>query len=354
MNKKILSLFSVLVLSLMLFTNVYALNIVEIGERITQEGEYESSRFAAGNSITNKAIVNGLSFVAGNEVSLEGESEYGFYAGNIITINENIKKDVFVAGNSITVLPDAILSRDVYIAGSSITINANVTRDLRVAGSLIDLSGITVGGDAYIRADKIILDKDTVINGKLQYIETSEVEGLDIASIGSKEKVKAIDIKYEYSFSDRLMRFLENSLAALIVMLVLFYLIPSSKEKIDNLKISVGSIVKTALIGLCLIIVTPIIALITIFTGILTPLAIITALVYGIIIYLSSLVVYYLIGKYIATKTFKNQSIYLMLATGIILGKLIELIPYIGVFVKIVILLYGFGLIFNFIKSRDK
>ena len=353
MNKKFLGFFSVLLISFMMFTNVHALNVVEAGETVIHEGEYDSTKLVAGNIVTDKASVNGLSFVAGNEVTLEGTSEYGFYAGNILTINENITKDAFIAGNSITIGKNATLGRDVYIAGNSITINANVTRDLRIGGSVVDLRGVTVGGNAYIDASEIILDKDTIINGKLQYIEEAQVKGLDVASVNEIKAVKAPEVKIEYNFKDRLFHFLESTFAALIVMLILFYLLPSSKKELDNLKIDFVGVCKNTLIGLALLIVVPVVAIIALFTGVLTPLALIVGVIYGISLYLASLLVYYLVGKYITTKLIKNDSIYLTLICGIVLVKLLEFVPYLGGFISLLSLLYGLALIFKFIKRKE-
>ena len=353
MNKKVLCLFSVLLASFLFITNVCALNIVEAGETVVHSGEYDSTRLVAGNRVTNEATVNGLSLIAGNEVSLKGTTEYGFYAGNILTINEKIRKDAFIAGNSVTIGSDAFLGRDVFIAGSNIVISADITRDLRVAAGLVDLRGITINGDAYVTSEELLLDKDTVIAGKLSYYEDTKVEGLEVATIGSKDVLKVKDVVVDVNPTTIIISFIEKVLAALIVMLVLFYFIPISKDKLDKLEVSVGGICKTSLIGLGLIIIIPIIAIIALLTGILTPLALITFVIYFISLYIGTLVASYLVGKYISTKVFKNDSVYLELLVGIVLIRLIALIPYVGGIVTIISLLYGFGLIFKFIKARN-
>ena len=192
--RKFLKMLSVLLL-LFVVTNTYAVELFESGNVVTQEGEYSSTRFVAGNKVTNKADVDGLSFAAGNEVTLEGKAPYGFFAGNFVTVNEQIEKDLFVAGNRVTIGKDAILGRDVFIAASTVEIKSNIGRDLRVGAASVDLSDITIEGNAYVMADEIIMNANTNIKGKLSYLDDAIVTGLDVATVGSTEVNKNVKVE---------------------------------------------------------------------------------------------------------------------------------------------------------------
>ena len=350
MKNRILKLFSIVFLLLMV-TNIHALEIVQSGNTITQKGEYSSTRFAAGNKVTNLATVDGLSFVAGNDITLNGKASYGFYAGNIVTINENIEKDAFIAGNNITIGKEAVLGRDVFIAGNTVVISSNVGRDLRVGASIIDLSDITINGDAYVMADQIVLNENTNIVGKLSYSEDATVEGLTTAKIGSIEKVKDIEIEYSYTFKDRALTFLISVVAAFVVMVVLFYLIPSSKENLDKLELQFKDIAKTSGIGLLVLVLVPLVSILAMITGFLLPLSLIALVIYAVSIYLAFLVIYYVVGNVISNKLLNKNNMYLALVIGILLVKLVSLIPYLGGWIKFISLIYGLGIIYNFIKN---
>lgn len=350
MKKKIFMLVSILLVGLLTISNVNAVTVTDAGETITQEGEYESTRFIAGNKVKNKGNVNGLSFAAGNDVEIEGSDEYGFYAGNNIYVRGTIQKDLFIAGNNIVLEKDAIISRDAYIAGNNIEIKTNIARDLRVAASSIDIDGITINGDVYLSSKNIKLDKDTVINGKLSYPENADVEGLEDATIGKIVKTKAINL--EQSFKVKTINFCISLVASIITLVVLLYLLPKAKEKLNNIKINASEVVKSLCIGLAILICVPVVSIIALFTGVLTPIAIITLLVYGISVYLANLIFCYIIGNLINTKLFKKESTYLSILCGVVIVRLIELIPYIGTIVLIIGMLYGLGLIFKYIKQR--
>ena len=355
MKKKLFGLFLIACISLFSFSNVYALEIVKAGDNVIQEGDYDSTRLVAGYKVTNKATVDGISFIAADEVVLEGKSVYGFYAGNTLSVKENVEKDLFIAGNGINILDDAHIGRDAYIAGNAIRISGVIERNLNVGGTSVNLSGARISGDAYIAADIIVLDEKTVINGKLTYDEDAGISGLDKATVGSV-KVKKIskEAAITYNPMQHIYNFIISAIAAFIVMMVLFYIIPRSKEKLDELKFDGNTLFITLVIGLAVLFFTPIIAIIGLFTGFLTPLALILLGVYATSIYLAYLLSYYVIGNLITTKLIKKDNIYLALAIGIVLTKLVMYIPMIGGFVSLICLLYGLGLVFDFIKSRGK
>ena len=249
MKKNIFKLLTILLALTLTVRNVYADKVAQAGDTIVQEGNYDSVRFAAGNKVTDKADIDGISFVAGNDIYLEGRAPYGFFAGNTVTINEKIDKDLFVAGNVINIESDAIIGRDVYIAGNKVTIKTNVTRDLRVGASIVDLSGIIIQGDAYVYAEKIILDENTIINGKLTYYNDSTVKGLDVATIGETKVKKNKEVEAKVTTKSKIYDFLFSVISAFLTVAVLFFILPKTKEKIDKLDLSFGVIAKTACTG---------------------------------------------------------------------------------------------------------
>ena len=202
----------------------------------------------------------------------------------------------------------------------------------------------------------IKLDKDTVVTGKLYYPEDAKVSGLKDAKVGSVKLMKSKDIETRdtATFKDKVMDFIISVAASFIVMIVLFYLIPNTKEKLEKVDLKVSSILKLVGIGLVVLIVVPIIALIGLFTGVLTPIALITICLYVIFIYLSSLLGYYIVGNVIISKTLEKGNSYLALFCGIIIVKLVKLIPVIGGLVSALLLFYGIGLIYKYIISIRK
>lgn len=347
--KKIIFILMIILLS---SQTVFAAEIAKAGDMVVQEGDYDSLRIVAGNKVIDKSNVDGVSIVAGNEITLEGSTPYGLYAGNTILVKEKIAKDIFVAGNDITLTSEATIGRDAYLAGNNIKIETNIPRDLRLGSMTADLRGITIGGDAYVASENIILDENTVITGKLTYPEEAKVTGIDLAKVGEVKITKTKKLVIEHSLKEKIINFMTSYFAALVTMLVLFYLFPKTKDKIDKLELKVEVMAKITGIGVLVLIITPIIAAIAVFTGVLTPISLITIAIYITALYLSSLLVSYIIGNQIVLKLFKKENKYLSLAIGILIVKLIKLIPIVGPICKAIILLYGLGIVYKLLNNK--
>lgn len=340
--KKLVTLLSVLILTLT--TKIYAIDILKAGETVTDTGVYDSTRLVAGNTVINKSEVDGLSLIAGNDLTLEGSAPYGFFAGNNILVNEKIEKDLFVAGSNITIGSDAEIGRDVYLAGNIIRVKTNLNRDLRVGGTSVDLSGVTIKGDAYLATERIIMDSETVIEGKLSYPEESTIENLDKAKVSRVEAVKTTKVEITYTVADRVRNLTISAITSFLTLTILFLVVPGVKEKLDKSEITPESILKKTGIGLVTLVSVPMISIIAMITVVLIPVSLITLTLYIISLYISSLLVYYIVGNEICKKLNKENK-YLSILIGIITVKLIKFIPVIGGLVSLLCLLYGMGLI---------
>ncbi len=358
MKKQFLKLLTFTLFAFLFIGNVSASKIAEADDNYIQEGEYNSVRFAAGNNFTNKATIDGISFGAGNIVIAEGNVSYGFYAGNVVTINEKVEKDLFVAGNSITIGSDAELSRDVFIAGNNVVIYGNVPRDLRVGASTVVIKGVTIGGDVYIDAEKITLDESTVIEGKLSYPSTAVVSNADKASIGSIEEREVQEIDEEAVESAitafAVGTFVVFLIAAMVTLLILLGVLPTLREKLEKVPFNASAIAQTSGIGFLVLIAVPIISMLTLFTGILTPLTLIVLAIYAICIYLASLFAAYVIGCQIFKALFKKKNYSLSILLGVLVVRLVVFIPLLGGLIEFIVLIYGLGITYNAIKANMK
>ena len=346
MRNKILKTIFTIIIGVILFARVDAVSLAMAGDNVIQEGEYNSIRFLAGNNATNKARIDGLSFIAGRNVVAEGTVSYGFYAGQFVTINEYVEKDAFAAGSVITVGKNAYIGRDLYAAAETIVVENDINRDARLAASRIELKDITINGDAFLEADEIIFDSNTKITGKLKYNEDTKVTGLVETNMGSIEKTKRVEVTVEETtIFDRITSIIMSMAAAIITMIVLFFIAPFVKTKLDKEKLEGNIIVKTAAKGFGFLVLIPFILIFTIFTGVLTPLSLIVLCLYIICIYMSSLVSSYIVGKLLLKKIFSKDNQYLAIVLGIVVVKTVVLIPLIGGLVGFVASTYGFGII---------
>ena len=135
-------------------------------------------------------------------------------------------------------------------------------------------------------------------------------------------------------------------------MLVIFLVFTKLRNKVQEDEIEFAEAVKNIVMGLAFLIIVPVVSVILMITGIFLPISLILLALYFIVIYLSVGFGSYSIGKAIWKLTKKDSIWYAELAIGIILVYVVELIPYIGGLVYILVLFYGVGYIYNLIKKN--
>ncbi len=320
------------------------------GNNLSDSNEYDHSMFFAGNKVDLNAKVNGISFVAGQDATVEGKSEYALVAGNFISIKGEIEKDLFLAGNSID-LEGAKITRSAFVVGSIITAkNTEFNGDLFIGGSSVEISDTKINGDVTIEADTIKILDNVEITGKLKYSENANTE---IKGEYDTETYKTLEVKT--SFKDILVNRLVSMASLLLVGIIIYLLFPKVYKKLDEKAdaLSVKEVFKSLGFGAIVLIGVPIAAVFALFTIIGVPVTIIGLICYGIFIYLSTLVVSYIVGKLLLEKVFKKgYNFYLSLLIGIVVIYLLKLIPILGSIISLIVLLVGLGYLFRITFSK--
>ena len=78
------------------------------------EGAVTGSTFVSGYGVTSTADINGIAFLAGENIRAQGRSEYLAAAARTITVTGDVRKDSFLAGQDLTV--QGSTGRDLFAA----------------------------------------------------------------------------------------------------------------------------------------------------------------------------------------------------------------------------------------------
>ncbi len=324
---------------------------------INEAGEKFGTIFNAGNTITTDAKVDGISFLAGNIINFNGTTEYAIYAGNMVNINGSVVKDAFIAGNSITFSKDAVLPRDVYMAGASIVLNSNIGRNLYVSSEKIKIDNVTIEGNATISSSEIVFGENVTINGTLKYNKSAEIEGISkvvYTNISTyDDSIESIDVN---GLNKLVTEFKFISLVGLLLLGTLTVLIfPNLFKKIlkETEILNTGEVFKRIGLGFLTLIFLPILSIMLIFTLVGFPIGGFSLAFCFVSIYYSTIITGYIIGNLILTKLIKSkENSYLSVLMGVTLIWLIKLIPFIGVFIGFISLIFGIGVITKLVISK--
>lgn len=344
--KKIVFLLLIMVLTVVCIP-VHAKSNFYADQNLKLNKEYNSTIFAAGNNVTATGKVDGISFIAGNDISVENEKDYLFVAGNQINIKNVTTKDAFIAGSSINIEESKI--RDLYASADTINISSEISGKAYLGGNIVTIDS-TIKGDVRVDAGTIKLGENANIEGTLKYPEGVEIEKADSAKI-NKEKAYKVETESKTDIAKDMLRdFTTSVLSMILIGLVLLALNKKAFDKIEKIDKKAGSIAKTALLGFATLVLVPIAAIILIISTIGLGLGVISVLLYGIMIYISVIPTAYFVGNWILKDRVSNK--YLIFIISILVIYVLKLIPVIGGLVSFVSLCFGLGVYINLIKEN--
>lgn len=349
--KNIKKLFILLIISsFLILPNVYAedSNYLDVSNNTVKTVNH--SMFTAGDDVSTNNTVKGIDFTAGNNLNISGSSEYGMFAGNSIKFKGMVTRDLFIAGNDIVIDSSANIARDLYVAGNSVTISADIKGNVFLAAREVSIDSKEIDGDVTLTGNKLTISDNTKINGTLKYNDNIEYSNTN-ASIKEVKTYHVEDNNKDEipSISSILLGIVTSFLVALAI----YLLLPASYKVLDEVK--KDKVLKTFGNGFLFLIAVPVISIVLMISIVCMPLAIITLILYGIIIYLSSIISSVYFGRLIGNKVLKLNNVYLQMLIGIVITELVKLIPVIGGLYSFVIIVLGVGLVYNMLmKLREK
>lgn len=322
-------------------------------------GEHDATVFLAGSNPVSTAKIKGILFGAGNTVSAGGESEYAFLAGNNVALNGDCSRDAFIAGNNVGF--SGSVGRDLYAAGNLLNIRGPIGRDVFAGGKVINLGG-EIGGDVYLDADEIQLSDTLMIHGTLRINSSASVTG-------PKELIAGAEI-YEDSHEDsspisvtvdtrpsplsKLKSHIFSAVGLLLIAYFFLWLTPLW-EKIDSdyTGADFGKYAATFGIGLGVLLALPIAAILLMITGIGLRPAFVLLFVYIAALIASPIFLGFILGSLLWRKVFKQKRNYWAeLPIGIILLRLVTLLPYVHFPVTLISAAFGLGCVARLLGKK--
>lgn len=356
--KKTLKLLWCFILLFLMTVNVEAKTIEHFhaaaDENVNMDDEVNGSVALAGADTSMKGKADGASFMAGNKVNFNGESEYIALAGNSVNIKGTVNNDAFVAGNIITVDEKANLKRDAVLAGADIEISGNVGRNISIYGGSVTLSGAKIEGNVKIYASSIKVDEASEIKGNLSYPEDAEAnisKGAIQGKIIKTDAMQADDDAFVTTLMGKFWSFLALMLVFAVLSLAMPKVFDRMQENYDKLDFNKGLEVFTK--GIVFLVLVPIIVLILILMSIGIPMALILLALYFIFMYLSTIFTGYLVGYKLWQKFFNKDINMLVVGIfGLAVLFILSLIPGVSYIVSTISMVMGIGIIYDVVLKK--
>lgn len=327
--------------------------------------------------------INGDLYICANEVYLEQSSKIN---GNIFIVADKFNLNAEVGGNIYATVKSfdmqyfGFISRDLHLDAEEANLNGWIYRNSFITAKNIitqdkfinqrdfnvkDADSLTFSGeiigDATINAKNITLknkdnDKDLTckISGKLSYSSKQEIEIPE--GVISKEVTYS---NYTNTLSKGILSSIWNYILDLITVLACVYVIylliskfmPKYLDKISN--ISGSTLLKYLGIGLGFLILIPVISVLLFIIRVGSILGAILLFIYAILIIISKPIFIISIATFAKEKLPNklNSYLYILVISAILL--LIDLIPYVGFLISLLVKLTGLGMIIkNLIPNK--
>lgn len=329
-----------------------------------------------------------------NSIVAKSETVDGsaYLAGNSVRVSGTVKGDVYCAGSSIMI--DGTVDGDVLCAGSNVTVNGTVKGDVRLAGAMVTLGGIVMGNASVFGAD-VLTDSSLQLGGDLtggagnltidgivgrdmtagaETLTINGTIGRDVMSgftnveFGEGAAIKGnfaynsdqeasipgdvVAGKTDFTMIDNQSK--NNSAAARSVagvisvlaigLLAVLGIILMPRQVHAASDVAWGKFGIAVVVGLTFIVIAPIAALMLLVTGVGGVIAYALILTWLLVMALSPVTFAYFVGS----KVYGNKSpnILIRATVGALLLMLVLLLPIVNIFVFIVMVLSGVGMIF--------
>lgn len=314
------------------------------------DGTINGDLWAAGSTITVNGVVNGSVMAAGRTVNINGDVGHAVRAGGeTIIINGDVSGDVMVAGGDVNIASTARVGGDLLFGAGIARIDGLVMGDIKGGGSEVTISN-GVKGNVDLKVESLTILPTANIQGDLTYTCEEEADIQSGAQIGGMTTHNLPEVKEKRAKPFPFVLFsgiggkVTGFIMALIAGLVIILLAPRRLTSIaESIRSRPGA---SAGWGALILFVTPIAAIIVCITIIGILVGLIALALWGIAIYLAQIPVGLFIGRWIIGhfRGVEGKAIMVgALALGLVILRLLRLIPYLGFFIGLAAILFGLG-----------
>jgi len=334
-------------------------NLFAAGENIIVDGIVGGDLIAAANYITVTGRIEGDIIAVGQNINIEGEVGGNVRVfGSNININGSISRNLNAFGSQVTIGNETRIGWDAIIGGSATTIRGNIIGALDSYSQKTFIAG-KVGKNVKVRVlnnedDGLIIDKNSVINGNLDYYSKEELNLNANSSISGDITWQNLNINKKSPFLSWLWEAAFSFLSVLFIGLFFIFITPRlSRQFIKEAKNKTG---KTLLWGSLFTLIAIPLALILAFTIIGIPLSIILISLWLAGLFVGKTIATLILGDLIFTKILKREKVHLfwVLLIGSFVLSLISLIPWFGWILSFVAIWLGLGSILSYVTNKPK
>ncbi len=334
--------------------------------------------YAAGNSINILGTAEGDVFTVGGNVMVLGdvgkdlnaaggtlvaESNVGDdarLAGGTLAIGGKIGGELLAAGGQMNLNPSLQVKGNAKLAGGNILVDGDIKGDLAVYGDAIRIDGI-IGGNVSAKAgQKLVIGSRAEIDGNLNYSAPEKLTIEDGAKITGEVVFTEIAVKSRGITQKGFLGFigiawLIGLLMSLTASLAVYFLF--GKKIKEAINYTLDNFGKETLRGFVALVALPIAVVISFATVIGIMLGFAGLLLYILMAVFACIFAPILLGTIIFRKLLKKPEFgvdWKSVLTGVVVLRIVAIIPFVGWIFCFIFFLASFGVLFNYLYKHFK
>lgn len=315
------------------------------------DGTVDGNVFIAGNDISIDGTVNGDVYAAGQNITVKGKVAGTVHAaGARVDITGQVGNMLLAAGSSVAVSKEAKIGHGLMAAGSLVDVRGPVGGTVYAAGSEVNINNV-IAGDTSLSAARITLGRDARIEGNLKYNDSAQ------ATIANDSNITGSITKYhtgqprQKAFAELTSKVLFGIVSAFLIGLALILIAPATV--VATSQYVQTHTLRSILVGLATLIVTPIAVVFLLITIFGIPLAVLLGMLYVAAIMIAHVFVALWLGRKIgSTKGSRPGANIWALLMGLVALEVVTILPVIGGLVGFAALITGLGVLVT--RSYDR
>ncbi|MDP4038561.1 MAG: hypothetical protein Q8P54_01160 [bacterium] len=321
---------------------VYEGVYIRAGSTVDIKGKVNGDAILVGSDINVSGEINGNLYAAANNITVSGTVNGSVHlAGNLIDISSKVGKSAYIAGNVIKFSENAKIGTSLMAAGSTIRLDGPVGSQAYLGGAVVNINN-TIGGDTVVNASQVNLGSNTSINGNFKYTSDNQAQIANDSKITGTVTKQEVKEKEKADFKSKFIAMLLGIISSFIFGLVIIWALP--KSSIDVANYLNNKLLKSILAGFGFLVLVPVVAIVTLFTGVGMHVGLVIGLIYVIVLLTGGIFAALWLGRKItSTKDAKLGQNVWSLAIGLVILAVIGLVPVLGGLVAFVAFLGGVG-----------
>lgn len=312
------------------------------GEHVRIEGEVDGDVYAFAHQVDVTGHINGDLICFAQAVRISGVVDGNVRTGaNNVTLTGTVERNVMLWNETFNLDPSGKIGRSLTAGGATLTLDGKIGRDFLGFADSTTISGL-IGGSVQERGKSLSIVSGAKIDGKTSFKGQREPSVASDAKLGSPIEFTKVEPRHEERRSGYYLWQVIWAAAYVLFGLVLFSLMPvfsgEAAANVENIGASVG-------LGILVGAGFPIAALVACITVVGLFVGVSGFFLWYASLYFAQIVVGAAVGQWIMGRAHEFWPSIGRMVVGLLLLRIGMLVPYLGIWVKIAVIVWGIGAI---------